>query len=215
MSSADPGASSCRYMSPTFGWASMTIPAFAPFLPACHEPPVLTLPPWYSFVSSPKYQTFPARSCAYQSSVSSTTCPPTVTRSRTTVVTTPRMVFVSCVTSTVSASVHSSDLPANANTVPGTSGNHGLSTRTTNASGSNRGVTHAESVADAGTAESPPAGGEPVARLLPPSAQPMVSTTTPVSSPVTTRPVGSMSSSEGDDQCPGPVMLTSSTRILS
>ncbi len=54
----------------------MTIPARAPSRPAFHEPAVLTTrPSSYSLVFSPKYQTLPRRSCAYQSKVSSTSSP--------------------------------------------------------------------------------------------------------------------------------------------
>jgi hypothetical protein len=46
----------------------MMMPARAPRTPASHEPLVLmTLPFSYSLVSSPRYQTLPARSWANQS----------------------------------------------------------------------------------------------------------------------------------------------------
>src|SRR3954469_4760815 len=67
----------------------MAIPADAPSTPACQDPDVSTLPPSYSLVSSPKYQTLPDRSCAYQSSVSSSSVPSSLTTSCTTVVGTP------------------------------------------------------------------------------------------------------------------------------
>ena len=54
----------------------MTMPAFAPSTPASHEPSFVTgLPFSYSVVSSPRYQTLPCWSWAYQSSVSSTSFP--------------------------------------------------------------------------------------------------------------------------------------------
>ena len=47
---------------PTFGWAGMTIPAWAPSTPASKEPSVETgLPFSYSVVASPRYQTLPLR----------------------------------------------------------------------------------------------------------------------------------------------------------
>ena len=48
-----------------------------------------TLPSSYSLVFSPKYHTFPRRSWAYQSRVSSTSSPAMKARSRTTTVSTP------------------------------------------------------------------------------------------------------------------------------
>jgi hypothetical protein len=47
-------------------------------IPASHDPDVSTVPPLYAFVASPKYQTFPARSWAYQSVVLSSSVPPWV-----------------------------------------------------------------------------------------------------------------------------------------
>ena len=68
------------------------IPACAPSTPASHEPSVLTTSPFsYSFVSSPRYHRLPRESCAYQSSVSSTGSPSSVTRSWTSVAGMPRM----------------------------------------------------------------------------------------------------------------------------
>ena len=53
---------------PTRGCAGMMIPARAPSTPASQEPAFDTArPSSYSVVSSPMYQTVPARSCAYQS----------------------------------------------------------------------------------------------------------------------------------------------------
>ena len=62
---------------PTRGWAGMKTPACAPFTPACQLPSVLrTLPRGSSSaVASPRYQTLPARSCAYQSLVLSSSRP--------------------------------------------------------------------------------------------------------------------------------------------
>ena len=63
----------------------MTTPAWAPSTPASNEPAVDTgLPSSYSVVASPRYQTLPASSCAYQSSVTSTGSPCSVTTSWTT-----------------------------------------------------------------------------------------------------------------------------------
>ena len=54
----------------------MMIPGCAPSMPASNDPAVVTgLPPSYSVVSSPRYQTFPSESWAYQSSVTSTGSP--------------------------------------------------------------------------------------------------------------------------------------------
>ena len=61
---------------------------------------MLTSAPSYSFVSSPRYQTFPPVSCAYQSNVSSTISPSSVTVSRTTVAWMPSIIFVWSVTVT-------------------------------------------------------------------------------------------------------------------
>ena len=59
-----------------------------------------TLPSSNSFVSSPRYQTLPHVSWAYQSNVSSITWSPSVTMSCTTVAGMPRIVFVRSVTVT-------------------------------------------------------------------------------------------------------------------
>ncbi len=75
---------------PGFGLAGTTTPACAPSTPASNEPLVDTgLPFSYSVVASPRYQTFPHRSCAYQSSVTSTGSPSSVTTSWTTLARTP------------------------------------------------------------------------------------------------------------------------------
>ncbi len=77
----------------------MMIPGLAPFTPASQESLALTnLPCRSSRVSSPMYQTFPYRSCAYQSNVFSIGLPRDDTLSRTTVDLTPRISFVWWVT---------------------------------------------------------------------------------------------------------------------
>ena len=77
------------------------MPASAPSTPASQEPSVvLSFPFSNSFVSSPRYQRFPAESCAYQSKVSSVICPPCLTTSCTTTASMPMIVFVRPVTVT-------------------------------------------------------------------------------------------------------------------
>ena len=49
----------------------MMMPGRAPLTPPSNEPAVSTVPSLNSLVASPKYQTLPSRSCAYQSKVSS------------------------------------------------------------------------------------------------------------------------------------------------
>jgi hypothetical protein len=56
---------------PTFGFAGSAIPGSAPSTPASQEPLSVGLPCLYSIVCSPKYQTFPCESWAYQSLVTS------------------------------------------------------------------------------------------------------------------------------------------------
>jgi len=55
----------------------MMIPGCAPFTPHCHDPSVVfTLPrASSSAVASPRYQTLPPVSCAYQSLVRSSSLP--------------------------------------------------------------------------------------------------------------------------------------------
>ncbi len=66
------------------------MPRRAPLAPSSNEPDFETgLPSSYSVVSSPRYQMLPRRSWAYQSNVSSTSCPSSVTVSRTTRATMP------------------------------------------------------------------------------------------------------------------------------
>src|SRR6478672_10410616 len=86
----------------------------------------------YESVASPKYQTFPPRSCAYQSLVSSASFPSAKTLSATTTVETPMTVRRSDVTTTLVCS------PAllNSNDVPGFNGQYGLSTTSTKPAGS-------------------------------------------------------------------------------
>jgi hypothetical protein len=78
------------------------IPGSAPSTPASKEPEVETgLPFSYSAVSSPRYQMFPSLSWAYQSSVTSTNFPSSVTASWTTRASIPfAIVFVRLVTVT-------------------------------------------------------------------------------------------------------------------
>src|SRR5262245_42939722 len=118
----------------------MTTPGCAPPTPASHDPLVEeTFPLTYSAVSSPKYQTFPNRSCAYQSSVSSARSPfAEKTWSWTTVVVTPRITFVRSVTTTTLRSRCPSDTPSNTVLVPGMNGMYGLSIIATKSSGGGR-----------------------------------------------------------------------------
>jgi len=80
----------------------MMIPACAPSTPASKEPSVVVgLPFSYSVVNSPRYQMLPFLSCAYQSSVTSTGLPPSLTTSWTTRAVTPLAIrFVLSVTVT-------------------------------------------------------------------------------------------------------------------
>ena len=89
----------------------MTMPARAPSTPASHEPAFeIGLPSSYSVVSSPRYQTLPARSWANQSNVSSTSLPRSVTVSRTTRAVTPfAMRFLRLVTLTTTRCTASSE----------------------------------------------------------------------------------------------------------
>ena len=77
------------------------IPGSAPPTPASQDPSlVFTLPFSYSAVFSPRYQRLPLESCAYQSKVSSFSCPPSLTVSCTTTASISMIVFVSFVTTT-------------------------------------------------------------------------------------------------------------------
>jgi hypothetical protein len=86
---------------PVLGCAGICTPGSAPSTPASNEPSVISLPFSCFAVSSPKYHTLPARSCANHSSVYSTTFPVRlVTVDRTTRAVTPSaMTFVLPVTS--------------------------------------------------------------------------------------------------------------------
>src|SRR5262245_21543528 len=108
----------------------MKIPGLALSTPACHDPSVLvTRPrPSSSAVRSPKYQTLPAASCVYQSVVRSARRPSRYRRSRTTRHGAPAIVVVCRVTVTMSRARLPSLTPVNTAIVPGTRGNHGLST---------------------------------------------------------------------------------------
>src|SRR6185436_8068735 len=118
----------------------MTTPGCAPSTPASHDPVVEeTFPLAYSAVSSPKYQTLPNRSCAYQSNVSSARSPfAEKTWSCTTMVLTPRTTFVRSVTRTTLRSRCPSETPSNTVLVPGMKGMYGLSITGTKSSGGGR-----------------------------------------------------------------------------
>src|ERR1700716_1173338 len=116
----------------------MMTPGSAPSTPASQVPAVLdTTPLVYSLVSSPKYQTLPAVSWAYQSDVRSSSAPDTM--SRTTIVRTPRMSLVSLVTVSSIRSGSPSRLPSYTITVPGTSGKYLLVILSVNWAGSTLG----------------------------------------------------------------------------
>src|SRR6187431_2528412 len=87
---------------PALGCAGTITPGCAPSTPASNDPSVDTgLPFSYSVVASPRYQTFPHRSWAYQSSVTSIGSPSSVATSWTTRALTPfaiTLVFRSTVT---------------------------------------------------------------------------------------------------------------------
>src|SRR5262245_31332657 len=99
-------------MSPTCGSASITTPGSPPFTPASHEPSVPTSTPFaYCLASSPKYQTLPCLSWAYQSWVSSSSPPFTNTVSITSTQVTPMRTLVEWVTSTILSSSPASVTP--------------------------------------------------------------------------------------------------------
>jgi hypothetical protein len=79
----------------------MTMPGSAPLIPASNDPVVETVDPPTALVCSPKYQTSPWESWAYQSKVSSLGSPSMLTLSWTTRVVTPMTVLVSPATSTM------------------------------------------------------------------------------------------------------------------
>src|SRR5437868_2988352 len=101
----------------------MTMPGCAPFTPDLNEPSMLVISlPSSSWVFSPKYQTLPSLSCAYQSSVSSVNTPPTYTVSWTSTQVTPRITLVLWVTKRTLLSLALTYV----NVVPGRSGKNGL-----------------------------------------------------------------------------------------
>ena len=79
----------------------MMMPGRALFTPPSNDPLVSAVPSSSFLVASPKYQTLPSRSWAYQSNVSSAGLALRLTVSWTTAVLTPMMVLVSRVTSVV------------------------------------------------------------------------------------------------------------------
>src|SRR5258706_16030282 len=105
----------------------MKIPGSAPSTPAVQVPFVSTTFPLASRIEvpSPKYQTLPSRSWAYQSIVRSSSTPATFRLSWMTTQVTPSTTFVSDVTSKVSSSLSPSSVPSYVNVVPGLNGNHG------------------------------------------------------------------------------------------
>src|SRR5262245_34215777 len=106
----------------------MMTPGCAPLTPLSNEPVVSTAPSLNSLVASPKYQTLPSRSCAYQSKVSSSGSLSTVTASWTTTVSTPMTFLMSRVTSVVVRCSPSGVAASEIVRVPGVSGKYGLST---------------------------------------------------------------------------------------
>src|SRR5215210_156188 len=102
----------------------MIIPATAPLTPACHEPSLLTTSPLllYTAVRSPKYQTLPELSGAYQSVVFSWSIPSAYSTSLTTVVLTPRITFVEVVILVLFRRRSPSSEPRRIDTVPACSG---------------------------------------------------------------------------------------------
>src|SRR4051794_13464620 len=108
------------------------MPGLAPPTPASHDPDVSGFPDRsYSVVSSPRYQTLPSESWAYQSKVSSSSRPSTRTTSRTTVAPTPSTTRLRSVTVTTVRSVPSADFPTKRHVVPTGQGSHGLSMTST------------------------------------------------------------------------------------
>jgi hypothetical protein len=118
-------------------------------------------------VSSPRYQTLPWSSSAYQSSVASASVPSgRRTTSRTTTALTPAIFLVRSVIRTFSTNLSSPSVPCSRVTRPGVSGNQALSTGFVKCVGSNAGdVLAAGSPADdvrAGAARTPvPAASRP------------------------------------------------------
>src|SRR4029453_7858907 len=105
------------------------MPGIAPSLPASHEPARLTTLPFSnSAVCSPMYQTLPAESCAYQSTVSSTIWPSLRAVSRTTRAVIPFANFLVDVvaTMTMCCGDSPSSTPRWIHRVPGFIGPYGL-----------------------------------------------------------------------------------------
>src|SRR3954447_18853095 len=123
----------------------MKTPAFAPSAPARQVPSrLVTLPAAFSSaVSSPKYQTLPRASCAYQSFVRSASLPRSYRRSSTSVQRTPSMTFVRLVTVKTSRPAAPSFSPVYVKTVPGFNGNQGFVTAWTKAGCAARADAHA------------------------------------------------------------------------
>ncbi len=94
-----------------------------------------TSPPSYSVDSSPRYQTLPSVSWAYQSKVSSTSSPSAVTVSRTTVAVIPMTSLVSSVTTTSIRSTSPLSSPSYTHRLPGVRGISGLSIPVTKSEG--------------------------------------------------------------------------------
>src|SRR5882762_5144715 len=112
------------------------MPGLALSTPASHVPAVLVTTPFaYSAVSSPKYQTLPPRSCAYQSTVFSFRVWLTVTTSRTTTQGTPMIVLRSWVTVTSTRWGWPSFVPVYTHLVPGFHGRYALLIRALNRDG--------------------------------------------------------------------------------
>ena len=114
---------------PARGSAGITMPGRAPSTPASQDPSVLTTSPSsYSAVSSPRYQTLPSASWAYQSWVSSLQLAvdegPVPDHRRPA---TPKTSRRSSSTSTSMRSSSPSTSPSYTHRVPGSSGRYGLS----------------------------------------------------------------------------------------
>src|SRR5688572_33421515 len=120
--------------------ASMTIPGKAPSTPASHEPAVEPgTPSSNSCVSSPRYQTLPASSCANQSSVSSIITSSRYAVSRTTSASTSQTRLVSASTETSMRSSPSSVIASMTQLAPTGMGNHAFVTMDERSPGSTSG----------------------------------------------------------------------------
>src|SRR5262245_1447794 len=134
----------------------MITPGWAPSTPASHDPSVDTTFPFsYSFVSSPRYQTFPQASWAYQSSVISTGSPSSETASWTTRAVTPFAIrFVRRVTVTTTRCLApAASVSRYTHRLPGGMGHQGLSILVVNDDGSS--FTACEPLGRAHSAECP------------------------------------------------------------